>query len=78
MVIPEGIYIEYLLPYSPEQQRAERLWSVADEPLAIKVLTRYKTWKKFWHNAVKFYRQLGQNPSKMLPIIIGSRTTTRP
>jgi transposase len=33
VVIPEGIYIEYLPPYSPEEQRAERLWSVADEPL---------------------------------------------
>ena len=33
VVIPEGIYIEYLPPYSPEQQRAQRLWSVADEPL---------------------------------------------
>ncbi len=33
MVISEGIYIEYLPPYSPEQQRAQRLWSVADEPL---------------------------------------------
>jgi transposase len=25
--------VEYLPPYSPQQQRAERLWSVADEPL---------------------------------------------
>ncbi len=33
MVIPEGIYIEYLPPYSPEQLRVQRLWSVADEPL---------------------------------------------
>ncbi len=33
MVIPEGLYIEYLPPYSSEQQRAERLWSVAGQPL---------------------------------------------
>jgi transposase len=25
--------VEYLPPYSPELQSAERLWSVADEPL---------------------------------------------
>ena len=36
MILPLGIYVEYLPPYSPEQQRAERLWSVADEPLVNK------------------------------------------
>ena len=36
MILPSGIYVEYLLPYSPEQQRTERLWSVADEPLVNK------------------------------------------
>jgi len=32
LVIPSGICVEYLPAYSPEQQRAERLWSVTDEP----------------------------------------------
>ena len=36
VVIPSGIYVEYLPAYSPEQQRAERLWSVTDEPLVNK------------------------------------------
>jgi transposase len=36
VVLPSGIYVEYLPPYSPEEQRAERLWSVADEPLVNK------------------------------------------
>jgi len=36
VILPSGIYVEYLPPYSPEQQRAERLWSVADEPLVNK------------------------------------------
>ena len=31
--IPEGIHLEILPPYSPELQPAERLWSLADEPL---------------------------------------------
>lgn len=31
--IPEGIHLEILPPYSPELQPAERLWSIADEPL---------------------------------------------
>lgn len=31
--IPEGINVEYLPPYSPELQPAERLWSLVDEPL---------------------------------------------
>jgi transposase len=32
-IIPEGIKIEFLPPYSPELQPAERLWKLVDEPL---------------------------------------------
>ena len=32
-IIPEGIAIEFLPPYSPELQPAERLWTLVDEPL---------------------------------------------
>ena len=31
--IPQGITVEYLPPYSPELQPAERLWTLVDEPL---------------------------------------------
>ena len=31
--IPEGIIVDYLPPYSPELQPAERLWTLVDEPL---------------------------------------------
>jgi transposase len=31
--IPEGIKLEFLPPYSPELQPAERLWILVDEPL---------------------------------------------
>ncbi|MGD1896760.1 MAG: transposase [Phormidesmis sp.] len=33
VVLPEGIHLERLPPYSPELQPAERLWRLADEPL---------------------------------------------
>ena len=33
VVVPEGIHLELLPPYSPELQPAERLWRMADEPL---------------------------------------------
>ncbi len=36
VVLPSGIYVEYLPPYSPELQPAERLWSAVDEPLVNK------------------------------------------
>ena len=36
LVIPSGIYVEYLPAYSPELQPAERLWSMTDEPLVNK------------------------------------------
>ena len=32
-IIPLGITIDFLPPYSPELQPAERLWSLVDEPL---------------------------------------------
>lgn len=31
--IPPGIIVEFLPPYSPELQPAERLWTLVDEPL---------------------------------------------
>ncbi|MEY2833628.1 MAG: hypothetical protein RLZZ574_2887 [Cyanobacteriota bacterium] len=31
--IPSGIELEFLPPYSPELQPAERLWTLVDEPL---------------------------------------------
>jgi transposase len=37
--LPEGIYLEPLPPYSPELQPAERLWTLADEPLVNKSLS---------------------------------------
>jgi transposase len=36
VVVPEGIYLEPLPPYSPELQPAERLWQLSDEPLVNK------------------------------------------
>ena len=32
--IPEGIHLEFLPPYSPELQPAERLWPLTNEPIA--------------------------------------------
>ncbi|MEO0852810.1 MAG: IS630 family transposase [Cyanobacteria bacterium J06648_11] len=32
--VPEGIHLEFLPPYSPQLQPAERLWSLADEAIA--------------------------------------------
>jgi hypothetical protein len=34
VVIPEGVHLEFLPPYSPELQPAEHLWQLSDEPLA--------------------------------------------
>jgi len=34
LVVPEGLRLVYLPPYSPELQPAEHLWPVLDEPLA--------------------------------------------
>lgn len=33
VVVPEGIHLEFLPPYSSELQPAERLWQLTDEPL---------------------------------------------
>src|SRR4051794_19197061 len=34
LVVPEGLRLAYLPPYSPELQPTEHLWPVLDEPLA--------------------------------------------
>jgi hypothetical protein len=34
LVVPEGIHVAYLPPYSPELQPAERLWPLVDEAVA--------------------------------------------
>lgn len=36
VVVPPGIILEFLPPYSPELQPAERLWCLVDEPLVNK------------------------------------------
>lgn len=43
VVVPEGVHLEFLPPYSPELQPAERLWSLTDQPFfnrAIETITR--------------------------------------
>jgi len=34
VVVPDGLHVVFLPPYSPELQPAERLWSLSDEALA--------------------------------------------
>jgi transposase len=34
LIVPEGIHLVFLPPYSPEVQPAERLWPLSNEPLA--------------------------------------------
>ena len=33
-MVPEGVHLAFLPPYSPELQPAERLWGPVDEPVA--------------------------------------------
>lgn len=40
VILPPGIFLEPLPPYSPELQPAERLWSLADEPLVNKTFDK--------------------------------------
>ena len=44
--VPEGIVLDFLPPYSPELQPAERLWVLCDEPL---VNRSYATIKDLEH-----------------------------
>ena len=34
LIVPDGIRLEFLPPYSPELQPAEHLWPLLNEPLA--------------------------------------------
>lgn len=37
--LPEGLHLVFLPPYSPEVQKASRLWPLSNEPLANRVFT---------------------------------------
>jgi transposase len=37
LVVPEGVHLAFLPPYSPELQPAERLWPIVNEGTANKV-----------------------------------------
>jgi len=39
LILPEGIHLVFLPPYSPEVQQAPRLWPLSNEPLANRVFT---------------------------------------
>ena len=39
LIVPEGIHLVFLPPYSPEVQPAERLWPICNEPLANRCFT---------------------------------------
>jgi transposase len=39
LLVPEGIHLLFLPPYSPELQPAERLWPLSNEPLANRSFT---------------------------------------
>lgn len=34
VIVPEGIHLEFIPSYSPELQPAERMWPLANEPIA--------------------------------------------
>ena len=38
LVLPAGLHLEFLPPYTPELQPAERLWALIDEVLANRVV----------------------------------------
>ncbi len=38
--LPLGLHLEFLPPYSPELQPAERIWPIVDEPLANRSFTK--------------------------------------
>jgi transposase len=56
--LPPGIIVEYLPPYSPELQPAERLWKLVDEPL---VNTYFETIDELETILVERCRFLQQN-----------------
>ena len=44
LVVPEGLRLVYLPPYSPELQPAEHLWPILDEPLANRTSRPLPIW----------------------------------
>jgi transposase len=57
--VPSGIHIEYLPPYSPELQPAERLWPLANEAVANR---SFQSLKDLDHAIEKRCLQLADQP----------------
>lgn len=57
VVVPEGLHLLTLPPYSPELQPAERLWSLTNESLVNRHFETLETWKGFRRAGVGCWRR---------------------
>lgn len=57
--IPEGLFLEFLPPYSPELQPAERLWPILDEGVINRV---FETFDELEEAIIRRCRQLIEQP----------------
>ena len=64
--VPEGIEIEYLPPYSPELQPAERLWKLVDEPLVNEYFETIEEIEEILVDRCNFLREEMQSEIKNL------------
>ncbi|CAA9582714.1 Mobile element protein [uncultured Synechococcales cyanobacterium] len=56
VIVPDGIHLLFLPPYSPELQPAERLWELVDEPVVNRSFDSLDELKISLYSAVKPYR----------------------
>ena len=59
--VPAGIEIEYLPPYSPELQPAERLWILVDEPLVNKNFEKIEEIEELLANRCNVLREMRED-----------------
>jgi transposase len=62
LVVPAGIHLALLPPYSPELQPAERLWPLVDEPVANRAFPDLDALEAV---LVERCRTLEENPSRL-------------
>ena len=73
LVVPDGIELVFLPPYSPELQPAERLWSLVDEPIANRVFPDLDALESGAGDALSHPRGRSPTASTPTPATTGGR-----
>ena len=69
LVVPDGVTLVFLPPYSPELQPAERLWPLVDEPVANRHFATLDDPRRRGRRALPSPRRYHDQAAHQLPLV---------